>query len=98
MKTVHYQDYIETERKRMAKIRATIENSFLKRVARQRPVSPEKEALLTQMDKNRWKKYQQEGILRIYDRNHIDFDVFPRKKNAGEGTSKNLLRQTIAAV
>lgn len=63
MRKVRYEEYLAFARKRFPAIRAKIENYFEGRVARGRPYDMDKERILLEMDRLRWKRAIQSGEI-----------------------------------
>ena len=72
---LYYDEFITKERKRFGKIRVKIENTFSKRTVREREINPEKEHLLTMLDKKRWEKYLAKGIIIYKNPHHLVFNI-----------------------
>ncbi len=72
-KKVKYDLFLEKSRRNFSKIRAKIENQFQGRTPRKRSISDEKEKLLTKMDKKRWEKFIEQGIIVFHGKHKVTF-------------------------
>ena len=78
MKETRYEEYRMTARARFGRLRASIENKFQGRTARQRPRDPAKEALLLAMDKKRWQDALRTGKIKLLGPKSVQFILSDR--------------------
>jgi len=64
MRTINFEDW-KKQAPRLLKARIKADNSMESRVPGRRPRDPEKEKVLSRLDKARWKRYIESGKIQI---------------------------------